>query len=83
MRPEGQVSSGRGGGELRLSETELRRKFTIGKAHFERVILSQLGGSGGMLPPGNFFLNLSPLKWLEMQHGVVKPIYLQQHKTSQ
>lgn len=48
MRPEGQVSSGRGGGgggwELRLSETELRGKFAIGRAHFERVIVSQLGG---------------------------------------
>ena len=37
MRPEGQVSSGRGGGELRLSETELRRKFTIGKAHLNAL----------------------------------------------
>ena len=55
MRPEGQVSSGRGGGELRLSETELRSKFAIGRAHFERVIVSQLGGSVGMLPPGKFF----------------------------
>ena len=56
MRPEGQVSSGRGGGGgLRLSETELRSKFKIGRAHFERVIMSQLGRSGDMFPPGKFF----------------------------
>ena len=81
MRPEGQVSGG-GGRGLRLSETELRSKFAIGRAHFQRIIVSQLGGSWGMLPLENF-LNLNPLKWLEMQHDVVKLIYFQQHKTSQ
>ena len=55
MRPEGQVSSGRGGGELRLSETELRSKFAIGRAHFERVIVSQLEGVRGHAPPWKMF----------------------------
>ena len=63
MRPEGQVSSG-GGGELWLSETELRSKFAIegwGGAHLERVSVSQLGGFvRSMLPRETF------MKWLEM-----------------
>ena len=54
MRPKGQVSrggGGGGGGELWLSETESRSKFAVGGgAHFERVSVSQLGGSGAMLP---------------------------------
>ena len=56
MRSEGQVS--RGGGELWLSETELRSKFAIegwAGVHLERVSVSQLGGFvRGHAPPGNF-----------------------------
>ena len=56
MRSEGQVS--RGGGELWLSETELRSKFAIegwGGAHLELVRVSQLGEFvRGHAPPGNF-----------------------------
>ena len=54
MRPEEQVSSK--GGELWLSETELHGKFTIGwwggggVVDFERVNVSHLEGSWGMLP---------------------------------
>ena len=55
MRPEEQVS--RKGGEVWLSETELHGKFTIGLGgvgggvvDFERVNVSHLGGSWGMLP---------------------------------
>ena len=52
MRPEEQVS--RKGGELWLSETKLHGKFTIGwgggGVDFERVNVSHLGGSWGMLP---------------------------------
>ena len=40
---------------MRLSETELRSKFAIGRAHFERVIVSQLGGPGHA-PPWKIFL---------------------------
>ena len=67
MRPEEQVS--RKGGELWLSETELHGKFTIGwggggVVDFERVNVSHLGASWGMLP--RKILILSPPKWLEM-----------------
>ena len=44
-------------GELWLSETELRGKFTIwgrGEVDFERVNVSHLGLSGGMLPRNIF-----------------------------
>ena len=56
MRPKGQVSrvGGRGGGgELWLSETELRGKCTIGArgVDVERANVCHLGLSGGMLPP--------------------------------
>ena len=55
MRSEGQVSRG---GELWLSETELRSKFAIegwGGAHLELVRVSQLGEFvRGHAPPGNF-----------------------------
>jgi len=37
------------GRELWLSETENCSKFATGGAHFERVSVSQLGGSGGIL----------------------------------
>ena len=52
-----------------MSETELRRKFGIGVAHFERVSVSHLGGK---------IYKFKPLKWLEMHLEVtcvVKIIY--------
>ena len=42
MSPRGKALAGVGGGELWLSETELRSKFAIGEAHLERVSMCLL-----------------------------------------
>ena len=69
MRPEGQVS--RGEGELWLSETEVKGKFTIGGrgggVDLQRVNVCHLGLSGGMLS-----LNIFNFKPSEMVANAFK-----------
>ena len=53
-----------GPNEAERASLQGRGRGALVVAPFERVSVSQLGRSGGMLPLK--FLNLSPLKWLEM-----------------
>ena len=57
MRPEGQVSRGWGGGELWLSETELRSKFASGRSSLQ----THERESAGMLPRKIFKFNPSEM----------------------
>ena len=75
MRPEEQVS--RKGGELWLSETELHGKFRIGwggggGVYFERVNVSHLGASWGMLPRRSFYFKPSEMAGNAFETNMVR-----------
>ena len=59
-------------------------KFALGGAHFERVSVSELGGSGGMLPRKGFKFKPSEMAGNAFKTNMAwrKLIYFQQQKTS-
>ena len=84
MRPKGRVSRWRGGGGnfgcLRLNCVQV----CSWGAHFKRVSVSQLLGSGGMLPRKSFKFKPSEMAGSAFKTNLVwrKLIYFQQQKTS-